>query len=281
MTVRGRETLYKYFADGELPTEEHFRELIESQLNLQDEGFNKSPDAGLEITSAVGADGLMSFFRSENARQSLWTVRYSHAGQVLGIHPGDATKPGHALLTLDSGQRVGVGTTQALHTLHIEGVVGAQGWAGTLPRPKDSQPKADTGWHKLTLELDGNQVLDVVASASSGKRHAVMRATAMNANDPRSGWIDGWLAPLLNWKKRIRAQHAWFSQRCDRLELRWFPGEKDAKKYELRIRSRCDYGKDVPIDVHVTRLWPNRPAQATALGAAAVASAVGDGEDGT
>ena len=33
MTVRGRDTLYKYFQAGELPTEEHFHDLIESMLN--------------------------------------------------------------------------------------------------------------------------------------------------------------------------------------------------------------------------------------------------------
>ena len=56
----------------------------------------------------------------------------------------------------------------------------------------------------------------------------------------------------------IRQQHAWFGQRCDRLELAWRTpeGQAKAEPYELVICTRCKYGDRVPIDVRVTQLWP-------------------------
>ena len=71
----GRATLKKSFSEGELPTQEDFHNLIDSMLHMEDEGFSKSPEHGLEITSAEGKTALMSFFRQGGARQAQWTEK--------------------------------------------------------------------------------------------------------------------------------------------------------------------------------------------------------------
>ena len=50
MAKQNRETLKRFFSAGKLPSEEHFADLIDSSLNVTDEGFSKSEDFGFEVT---------------------------------------------------------------------------------------------------------------------------------------------------------------------------------------------------------------------------------------
>lgn len=273
MSIRGRDTLKKYFAAGELPRQEHFEELIESVLHMDDEGFRKSPDRGLHITSEVGNTALVTFFRKEDARQPLWTLQHGQAGGQLKLMPGSgeataATAPPPTLLTLDARQRVGIGTEQPQHALHVHGVVAGRGRAGTWfqPDPKNP-PRADGAWHVLARELRGCVAFEIVASASlpGQGRHAVMHAMALNAHNPTLRWFDRWFSR----KKRIRCHNAWYGQRCDRLELQWQPQPgAPAGTYQLAIRTQCDYGQPVEIRVHMTCLWPLEDAVADGPGSA-------------
>jgi hypothetical protein len=43
MTTRNRDTLKQFFQEGRLPTSDHFGDLIDSMLNMSDEGFRKTP----------------------------------------------------------------------------------------------------------------------------------------------------------------------------------------------------------------------------------------------
>ena len=49
MAKQNRETLKRFFSAGKLPSEEHFADLIDSSLNVTDEGFSKSEDFGFEV----------------------------------------------------------------------------------------------------------------------------------------------------------------------------------------------------------------------------------------
>ena len=274
MTVRDRDTLYKYFKAGELPTEEHFHDLIESMLNMQDEGFRKTPDHGLQISAAVGAHALLTCFRAESARQALWTLRYGGTGEQLSLHPGGSPSPQAALLTLDTQRRVGINMRQPLqHTLQVDGVVGSRGRAGTYPLPAgEKSPVADGEWYPLTGALEGCVAFEVVASASGAPgqgRHAMLHAVALNAHNRRIRWFESapdksirrrfndWLNRWFNPKNRIRCQDAWFGATCDRLELAWHSVKAgEPKRYRLMVRSQCKYDSVVPIHSHVTRLWP-------------------------
>ena len=66
MAKQNRETLKRFFGVGKLPTEEHFADLVDSSLNIIDEGFDKTDEFGFEITPQKGSDdteNLISFFR--------------------------------------------------------------------------------------------------------------------------------------------------------------------------------------------------------------------------
>jgi hypothetical protein len=275
--VTNRATLCGYFGEGELPTPKHFRELIEAMLHMEEEGFSKSNDFGLEITSAVGRPELLSFFRGGAIREAQWTVALG-ADRRLIFTPGGQTSM--ALLALDAHQpddpreavvpRVGIGLANPLHELHVAGAVGSVGRRGTRPLPAEESKKpriANGDWHALTEVLDGCVALEVVVRATSPgtDRHAVLHAVALNAYNPVLGdwlgtWLGGWIDRHFNRRKRIRAQCAWRSRRCDRLELAWHTAEKGPDNpsglgYRLMVRSMCDYGMPVPIEAHITELW--------------------------
>ena len=61
-----RATLRNFFADGQRPNGKHFGRLIDSMLNMVDEGFSKTPQDGLKIASAVTHQTLLSFYVAGN-----------------------------------------------------------------------------------------------------------------------------------------------------------------------------------------------------------------------
>jgi hypothetical protein len=166
-----------------------------------------------------------------------------------GPSPADASTPaGEAR----ARTRVGINTAAPRHTLDVAGIVGSTGRAGTWPLPEGKELRADGEWHALTEPLSGCQGFEVVAGVGRPGfgRYAMMRAVALNAHHPPRGWFD-WLTG----RNRIRAQHAWYGKRCDRLELSWISEPGSSTDYRLSIRTRCNYEADAVIQAHVTRLW--------------------------
>ncbi|MBL8348249.1 MAG: hypothetical protein JNN03_22655 [Rubrivivax sp.] len=298
--ARNRATLRKYFASGSRPTAAEFAELIESMLNMQDEGFAKTPDDGLKVTSAVNEPALLTFFRAEQGDHGLWSVRYGGLGEprpgdrvavgggdrrqrnplaVLPLPPPESeggVKPDPAglskippLIALHQDGRVSVGKHAADHMLDVQGMVAARGRVGTYPVPDAAAVKADGEWKDVTGPLHGCVAFEVTASVgvTGSGHHATLHAMALNAHNPTFtgllGWLAqhrpfGWIERRLNGRKRIRSQHAWFGERCDRLELQWagLSAQGDARPFRLQIRTRCSYQGTPPIHLHVTQLWP-------------------------
>ena len=268
MTVRNRDTLRSFFGAGMLPTQDHFGDLVDSMLNMSDEGFRKSAENGLEVSTPVGYDALVSFYRDQSMRSPLWSIAYGGERDLLAFKAGaaSATAPGRdgsepaSVLALDARGRVGIGTDAPRTTLDVAGVVASEGRLGRYAAKTLPPPLADGEWHDLTGPLEGCQAFEVIAGAGrvGGGRFALIHAVALNAYNPRPGWLD-----LFGLRRRIRAQGMWFGRRCDQLELRWSGSSGRQASYRLQVRSRCDYGADVPIRVGVTRLWFDDPMEAT------------------
>lgn len=257
MTIRNRQTLRSFFDAGKLPTQDHFGDLVDSMLNMSDEGFRKSAENGVEVSTPVGYDALVTFYREQTARAALWSIGYGSERDPLLFHKGSVGGAGNTppVLALDADgdtHRVGIGLAQPRHALDVAGVVASQGRVGTW-RPADPQPlPADGEWHDLTGDLHGCQAFEVLAGAghAGSGRFALMRAVAMNTYNPGGGW---WAALL--GRNRIRCEHAWYGRRCDKLELRWDGTSGRHATYRLQVRSRCDYGSGVLIQATLTQLW--------------------------
>ncbi|HEY0437508.1 MAG TPA: hypothetical protein VGC92_12780 [Phenylobacterium sp.] len=277
MKHQPREVLKSYFLEGRRPTADEFGQLIDSMLNLNDEGFNKTRSDGLRITSLGDSKSLLSFFHpNANDYFAEWSMGFGSDRDQLAFHRpapnegGDGPMPA-PLLTLDARtsngarapRRVGVNTFDPQDELHVDGVVRAGGRRGI-----EKICPADGRFHPLTDYLTGCQAFEVVAGAGhkGSGRFALMHATALNAFNPT--WWDNF--PFN--KRPIRAQHAFYSRRADRIELRWVPhpgepsrGHGRSGLYRLEMRTRSSYieadgsdggdGGDVQVRAYVTKLW--------------------------
>lgn len=254
MTIRSRQTLRQFFDEGRLPTRDHFGDMIDSMLNMSDEGFHKSAENGLEVTAPGGYDALLSFYRAQEARSALWSLSFGGERDQLQFHHAgvDAARGQPPVLALDAQERVGIGTATPRETLDVAGTVAAEGRVGSCSWPDLAPALADGEWHDLTGPLTGCQAFEVVAGAGvqGGGRYALLHAVALNAFNPATSWLD-----LFSRKKHIRASEAWYGKRCDRLELRWEGSHGLNASYRLQARTRCDYGAGARIQATLTRLW--------------------------
>lgn len=251
MTTRNRETLRGFFSAGMLPTQDHFGDLIESMLNMDDEGFRKSEKNGVEISAPAGYDALISLYRDQNKHTALWSIAYGGKADQLVFNAASVSAAADTppTLALDARKRVGIGTDDPQQALDVAGVIACDGRIGRAP-PR--QPMADGEWHDLTDTLHGCQAFEVMAGAGrpNGGRFALLHATALNAYNPGFNWLD-----LIGARRRIRQQSMWFGRRCDQLELRWSGTAGRDAGYTLQVRSKCHYGPGVPIRAALTRLW--------------------------
>ena len=247
MTWRNRETLKNHFGDGQLPTQAHFGDLIDSMLNMVDEGFRKTVANGQELYAPVGHHNLLSFYRDQSPQHALWRMSLGAQQDQLQFQGRNADEP---LLSLDTQQRVGIGTATPQATLDVRGTVGSQGRLGMLPLP--APVWANGRWQDLTGDLEGCQCFEVVAGAGqSGTGHfGLLHATALSAYNPGGGLLAWWRA-----RRGIRQTQAWWGRRCDKLELRWQGSHGRSASYRLQIRSGCNFGERVQIQAHVSQLW--------------------------
>jgi hypothetical protein len=274
MSRQSRETLKAYFRAGARPSEQDFADLIDSTLNINDEGFRKTPPDGLRISTLGDSRALLSFYtpRSEGD-QAEWSFALGDDYKRLSIQrPGVDGAP---LMTLSPDGRMGVGTTSPQDDLDVPGVVrtgGRRGQEATAQMVGGAADRlvADGKFHALTPDLHGCHAFEVVAGVGLPEtgRFAILHAVALNAFNPI--WWDN----LFGLKKRIRHHHAYYLRSVDRLQLRWVAasdnparGHGEMATYQLKIRTRRDYLGDrrlrgevkpedeVPIRAYVTKLW--------------------------
>ena len=247
MTWRNRETLKNYFGDGQLPTQTHFADLVDSMLNMVDEGFRKTVANGHELYAPVGHHNLLSFYRDQSPQQALWRVSLGPQLDQLQFQAQAGDAP---LLSLDTRQRVGIGTTAPQTTLDVRGTVGSQGRRGLLAAP--APLLANGQWQDLTSDLEGCQGFEVVAGAGqTGTGHfGLLHAIALSAYNPGGGLWAWWRA-----RRGIRQTQDWWGRRCDKLHLRWHGTHGRKAIYRLQVRTGCNFGEGVRIQAHVCKLW--------------------------
>ena len=273
MPKRNRKTLRNYFAQGALPAETHFSDLVDSTLNMVDDGFSRTPDNGVEIT-LLGQKRLMSFFGNAQVETPDWAIT-SNAGtrdlNFVGLDTNrkdsDTTRGENEVLTLTKEGMVGIQVPAPKYPLDVDGAIRMAGRTGS-PGPSEkgcscqkdhtlAMPPADGQWHDITGDLGGCQAFEVIAGVGLPNqykgRYALLHALALNAFNPTGRFFNFW-----KFKNRIRVQsEAWYRSRGDRLKLRWLTRDETNHKYRLQIRAITDYGTGINIQFSITRLWFN------------------------
>jgi hypothetical protein len=251
MAKRRRSTLKRFFRQGALPSADQFGDFIDSTVNQVDDGFNKTPKNGLEISSLGAHDSLISFFRESRLEQALWTIGYDQERDKLLFKKLDPRKRPHTVLSLFPDGKVGINRKDAEYALDVGGAVRSEGRIGVVPG--DRIVPADGGWHDITGTLTGCQAFEIMAGVGKLKtgRYALMHAIALNAFNPAGLFFN-----FLKRKNRIKCQHAYYGARGNKLQLRWHGPDRE---YRLQLRSRCDYGDGTLVRYYVTELWFDAP----------------------
>ena len=250
MAKKNRSTLKRYFSEGALPSADQFADLIDSDLNTIDEGFDKSPENGFEISLIGDHDRLISFFRNNAGKQAVWSISYDkQTDRLLFVKPHQEEEAA-TVLAFDPKGRLGVNTSEPQWELDVAGVVAAHGRLGGNPYLKKQKTvPADGGWHDITDSLKGCQAFEVMAGVGKKDtgRYALMRAVAFNTFNPK-----GLMFNVFRRKNRIKYNQAYYRSRGDKIKLRWFGRGDD---YSLQMRTNCAYGEGVRIRYYLTRLW--------------------------
>ena len=222
MAKRDRITLKKFFVRGKMPTEEHFSDLIESTLNIVDEGFDKSVDKGLSLAPLDEEGHIASIFRKIEDEESKWSITLDNTSEDLTFRQFDRNE----LLTLSQKGRVGIGTINPRFQLHTSKTAGLYGRAGTYA---SGEVPADSQWHDITEKLYGCFALEVIAGCGllqQGK-YALIVATAIQCFGAH---------------RRIHRTQSWYGSRFNKIRLRW---KSVDGKAVLQIKTRYDYGPGV------------------------------------
>ena len=240
MSKRKRHILKNFFKKGSLPSEEQFGDLVDSMLNMIDEGFDKSPEEGLKIAQ-IGDEGkLISFYRDIELKSPLWSIEVDKEDKLLYNNESNST-----VLFLDPKGKIGLNKKDPEHEFDVDGVISSKGRAGNIR----GEIPADGIWHSIIDELEGCQAFEIMAGAGkkdSGK-YALLHAFALNTFNPKGRFFN-----LINSKKGIRCQNAYYHSRCSKLKLRWAGGQSN---YSLELKSSTSYGDEVCIRYYITQLW--------------------------
>lgn len=248
MAKRNRSTLKRYFREGTLPSEDQFGDLIDSSLNTIEEGIDKTPENGFEISLVGDHDRLISFFKNSAEKDVMWSINYDKEQDQLIIRKPDSKMQMSPAMTFTAGGKVGVNKLNPVCTLDVNGVIASHGRVGANPTDQKTVP-ADGQWHNITAALSGCHALEVMAGVGSRGtgRYALIRAIALNTFNPRGLFFN-----FLNLKKRIKYHQAYYLARSNRIKLRWF---SEGAEYYLQMRTTYDYGGKVQIRYFITQLW--------------------------
>lgn len=241
--IFSREDLKRFFRNGEIPTENHFSNLIDSTINKQDDGFSKDDENGLIISSRGSSkkfvtlykniDDLNPFFYIEKDEREIGALRFTPSGDK-----NEEKEEENSFFFHENGS-VGIGTrSNEEFKLKVNGFVGLQGRVGTYAQ---GQVPSDGSWHSIIEGLDNCQAFEIIAR--TGKKgfgkFAILHAHALSAFGKSSN--------------RIRKVSAHYGSFWNKIGIRW--KSKGTHDYSLQLRTNRNYGKDVYIHYKVSKLW--------------------------
>jgi len=272
-----RNTLKKYFSEGARPTWKQFESLIDSMLNIPDDGFSKTPKNGIQVRPIGDYRRVLSFFGKAQTEDPDWSIglepstgSLNFVGNVheppppplkerpkgeqaevvrVGIHPPAGwTKP---FAPPFNGEGISKPDAEVL-TLTSGGNVGIRisdpgsrlDVDGTVrSRGRAGQPGwilADGKWHAITEVLGGCRAFEIVAGVglAGQKKGRYALLHAFALNTFNpTGFLD-WFFPG---RRGIRSTDSWYLSRGDRLKLRWTSVDGAPHQYQLEMKSLSSY----------------------------------------
>lgn len=225
MAIKNRETLKNYFKKGGFVTEKQFIDLIESSMNVIDDGISLKPKTGLNLNPIGDSSKVISIYKSNAQKEPEFTLDINNGSAGLSLHDHrDKT-----LLKVDPEGKMGINQPLPQYNLDVNGTLGIKNRVGTYA--SGSVP-ADGKWHTIIGNLDGIQAFEVVSSVK-GKintgHYCVSHAIALSTFGGRRS------------RTKIKKTTAYYGSYRDKITYKW---EGSLHNYALLIRTLRDYGED-------------------------------------
>ncbi|MCK9182159.1 MAG: hypothetical protein M0P13_04680 [Fibrobacteraceae bacterium] len=256
MTKLKRDELKRRFSVGQMPSEMDFADLIDSMVNSEEEGFDKTAEDGLKLSQLMDSGHLMSFYENVSEEAPLWfsELRLMQQGKVSFLHISTPrVKSAESVISLkgpcpdvdaDEGEDVspigvGIRCRNPECELDVNGTVASSGRIG---KEGNKSAPADGRWHDITDVLTGCQAFEIVAGVGGRDKDgkfALTHAFALN---------------VFGCKPKIQKEQSHSGWRGNRIDVRWV--KADSKfNFKLQLRVRCSYGEGVWIRYRLTKLW--------------------------
>ncbi|MEM8998648.1 MAG: adhesin [Bacteroidota bacterium] len=236
-----RESLKSVFGNGARPDASNFGSLIDSTVNIVDDGISKNMEDGLMLSPEGNeSNRLVSFYDDILDNQPDWTVELQQEGtKGLGIVEPISSESSETRLFFRSGGNVGVNTQEPKTTLEVNGILATTSRVGTYIM--DTAP-ADGQWHTIIPNLDGCVAFEVMAQVGKEKtgKYALLQAMALSTFGKSRSRI-----------KTVQAYYGWW---WNKISLRW---HGSTFNYDLQIKTRSNYGQEQYIKFYITKLWDN------------------------
>jgi hypothetical protein len=233
MSLQNRNSLKNFFKKGQLPSESHFLDLIDSMINKVDDGMSKNMDDGLMLSPIGGSKKLISFYKSIEEKSPAWSLEINQGDGNLNInnHIGDS------VLTLTNSGKVGINNNVPGHELDVNGSVSMGGRIGNAYKGK---VLGDGKWHQILTDINGCHALEIVAGIGKKKtgRYALVHAFALSAFGKS--------------KSKIDIRQAYYGVRSNRIEFRW---TGTTYSFNLEMRTRNTYDGEFYIQYFISKLW--------------------------
>jgi len=233
MAKTNRKTLKEYFGKGKKPSSEQFADLVDSMLNIVDDGFNKSPEKGLLLSPLNEESAVMEIRRSILDDHASWVIGLGKQDELL-IYRESGEVP-YLILYKDGGMQLG--NKENPVNVVVNGNIQAHSFVGGH---LEGKVPADGKWHPVIEKEYGCRSYSIMAGCglkNKGK-YAVIGVTAMHC---------------FGKNRRIRGCQSWFGNRFNRIQFRWITDK--ALHCGLEVRTRSNYGNDVWIHYRISTLF--------------------------
>ncbi|MBW4891589.1 hypothetical protein KXQ82_17820 [Mucilaginibacter sp. HMF5004] len=245
--VSGREKVLTYFKNGQIPTEKHYSDLINSMIHKEDDGFSKDDLNGFKIYSDDKYNKLVSFYQDSDATNPFFTIsKDKPTPDSLKMQSFEQSKLDNADdvgVFFHANGNLGIGKkAEEQYKADVDGFVAMKGRIGTYPT-KVSSVNADGKWYTIIDGLQNAQAFEIMARTgkkATGKL-AIMHAIALSIAGKRGG--------------KIHRRNAYFGFFWNKINLRWVG---DFKGYSLQIKTNSHYGDGVKIYFTVAQLWDDK-----------------------
>lgn len=239
-----RQSLKSRFRTGMMPCEEDFQDLIDSSVNVEDDGFEKTAENGLELSQLTDSGKLMSFYENATEGAPLWHVELRKDSSEIEhsyLHvTTPSTNESSSVMTLSGKGAVGICTRQPECEMDVNGVVSCKGRIGK--ENEELKVVADGKWHDITEQLTGCEAFEVIAGIGgqdSEGQFALTHAIALN---------------VFHGRPAIKKTQSYFGGRRSRIDIRWAKGD-EKYSYKLQLRTHCAYKSKTMVRYKIMKLW--------------------------